>query len=129
MVVEMGMPIPGIKSFSKRRNDNLKTQLAGYLETSILDEYSATPFFKLQQNYPNPFNQNTKIFFSLSRDANVKLVIFNIIGQHGATLVTGRLQAGQHQYLWQAINFHAGIYFCSMQTDSNRKKIKMLLLK
>ncbi|UCE06653.1 MAG: CotH kinase family protein [bacterium] len=129
VVVEMGMPIPGIKSFSKRRNENLKTQLSRYLDTSVSSENAITHSFKLQQNYPNPFNPNTAIIFSLARDANVKLEIFNILGKQVATLFAGKLQAGAYNFQWQAMDMFSGIYYCSLKTESERKTIKMLLLK
>ena len=129
VVVEMGMPIPGIKSFSKRRNENLKTQLARYLETSVASEKSAVHSFELHQNYPNPFNPNTTIAFSLSEATEIKLEIFNILGRHVATLFAGKLQAGQHKLNWQATDMPSGIYYGSLKTESERKIIKMLLLK
>ncbi|MBN1350114.1 CotH kinase family protein [candidate division KSB1 bacterium] len=129
VVVDMRMPIPGIKSFSKRRNENLSLQLERYLETSVADEPDALPCLALLQNYPNPFNPHTAIVFSLVRNANVRLDVFNILGQRVATLVNGNLPAGQHRYRWQADTMPAGIYFCSLQSELERKRIKMLLLK
>jgi len=129
VVVEMNMPVPGIKSFSKRRNDNLKNQLAKYLPTGVSSENSAIPTFELHQNYPNPFNANTTIHFSLARETFIKLEIFNIQGQRVKTLFAGRLAAGQHKLNWQAIDMPSGIYYGSLKAESGNSVIKMLLLR
>ncbi|HEX9971569.1 MAG TPA: T9SS type A sorting domain-containing protein, partial [bacterium] len=129
VVVEMGMPIPGIKSFSKRRNENLKTQLSRYLQTAASPENSAVHSFELHQNYPNPFNPNTTIAFSLSEETDIKLEIFNILGKQVAILFAGKLSAGQHKLNWQATDLPSGLYYAALKTESERKVIKMLLLK
>jgi len=129
VVVEMGMPIPGIKSFSKRRTENLKTQLGRYLQTTASSENSAIHSFELHQNYPNPFNPNTTIAFSLSVESEVKLEVFNILGKQVAILFAGRLSAGQHKFQWQATDLPSGIYYGVLKTESEREIIKTLLLK
>ncbi len=58
--------------------------------------------YDLRQNYPNPFNPSTTIDFSLPAEANVKLVIFNILGQEVIRLVDGQMSAGNHTIVWNA---------------------------
>ncbi|MGH7451902.1 MAG: M1 family aminopeptidase, partial [bacterium] len=55
--------------------------------------------FALQPLYPNPFiisAQPLLVNFSLSRNENVRLTVFNVIGQEVATLLVNRLQAGNY---------------------------------
>ncbi|MDZ7333444.1 MAG: CotH kinase family protein [candidate division KSB1 bacterium] len=129
VMVEMNMPVPGIKSFSKRRNENLKNQLDKYLQTEVLSENSNRSSFALRQNYPNPFNTSTIIAVSLSRPAEVKLEIFDLLGKKVATIFAGKLSAGEHKFQWQAAGLSSGIYSCTLQSGSERKVIKTLLLK
>jgi flagellar hook assembly protein FlgD len=72
--------------------------------TSVEDDISgAIPSdYVLRQNYPNPFNPITKIDFSLPVESNVKLIIYNILGQEVIQLVNNQMQAGNHSILWNA---------------------------
>ncbi|MCU0364525.1 MAG: T9SS type A sorting domain-containing protein [Ignavibacteriaceae bacterium] len=65
-------------------------------EGTIPSEYA------LKQNYPNPFNPNTKIDFSLPVESNVKLIIYNILGQEVIQLVNNEMTAGNHSVIWNA---------------------------
>ncbi len=72
--------------------------------TSVEDDNNGTipSEYALKQNYPNPFNPNTKIDFSLPAESNVKLVIYNILGQEVIRLVDNQLSAGNHSVIWNA---------------------------
>ena len=52
--------------------------------------------FTLGQNYPNPFNPSTLIPYQLAASSEVRLEVFNLLGQHIATLVDGEHAAGFH---------------------------------
>ena len=87
-------------------------------------------YYALDQNYPNPFNPSTVIEFSLPEDvANVKLTIFNALGERVAELVNTALTAGKYQYEWNAQNLATGMYIYELRTDNFVSVKKMLLLK
>jgi len=85
--------------------------------------------FKLSQNYPNPFNPSTTIEFSLPEASNVKLAVFNILGQQVAELINEVKNAGTHQIQWNASNLSSGMYIYSLQANGNVVTKKMTLLK
>jgi hypothetical protein len=90
--------------------------------------------FKLSQNYPNPFNPSTTIKFNLSRASDVKLEIFNIMGQKVAALVDDRKVAGEHSIRWDGkddtgYKVASGIYFYRINAGDYVETKKMLLLK
>jgi flagellar hook assembly protein FlgD len=85
--------------------------------------------FSVDQNVPNPFNPTTTINFSLADARNVTMDVFNLAGQKVDTLVNSHLQAGNHSVVWDASNFAAGVYFCSVKAGDYSKVVKMTLLK
>ncbi len=90
--------------------------------------------FALYQNYPNPFNPSTQIDFYLPQASDVRLEIFNILGQKVTTLVDSRLGHGYHHVVWNGQDSDnravaTGIYFYRIETDGKVKTRKMLLLK
>jgi hypothetical protein len=86
--------------------------------------------YALEQNYPNPFNPSTVIEFSLPEDVgNVKLSIYNALGEKVAELVNTTLTAGKYSYQWNAQNVATGMYIYELRTDKFVSVKKMLLLK
>ncbi len=86
--------------------------------------------YSLEQNYPNPFNPSTVIEFSLPEDvANVKLSIYNGLGEKVAELVNSSLVAGRYSYTWNAKNVATGMYIYELRTDKFVSVKKMILIK
>ena len=85
--------------------------------------------FSLKQNYPNPFNPSTVISFSLPQASDVRLDVFNLLGQQVALLVNERVQSGTHSVKFDAGNLSSGIYIYRLQTERFTQTRKMLLIK
>jgi uncharacterized repeat protein (TIGR01451 family) len=88
----------------------------------------------LKGNYPNPFNPTTTVYFSLKQDSQVRVDIYNILGQKVKTLVSERLKAGNHGYRWNGKDdsgrsVSSGIYFYRMNAGSYSSTAKMVLMK
>ena len=95
-----------------------QTDFDGTFEFSDIAEaeFVSAGKFSLEQNYPNPFNPSTQIEFSLPEDANnVKLTVYNTLGQKIAVLVNSPLDAGSYQYNWNAHN--EGIYLYELRAE------------
>ncbi|MBN1560216.1 hypothetical protein JW998_08195, partial [candidate division KSB1 bacterium] len=108
--------------------------------TASVDLESTTypAFFALKQNYPNPFNPVTHIEFELSRQAMVRLDIFNVYGQLVKTLIHEERMAGVHTATWSGVDQNdapvaGGIYYCRLTAhrsdESHALLRKMTLLK
>ena len=98
------------------------------------EEVEAPGSFSLSQNYPNPFNSETVIEYSLPKESQVKMVIYNILGQRVKTLLEQKETAGYKRIIWDGKNekgqvVSSGIYFYSIQTKKFTQSKKMLLLK
>ncbi len=85
--------------------------------------------YALNQNYPNPFNPSTVITFSLPKSDNVKLQVFNLLGEKIVTLVNKNLSAGYYNIDFDASKFAAGTYIYSIKTSDFVESKKMILLK
>ncbi len=102
----------------------------GAIYTGIDDLFSDLPrSFELYQNYPNPFNPVTNIKFALPKTSKVKIDVFNILGQHVATLLNTNKPAGYHIINFDANRFASGLYFYTIAADNFYKVKKMMLVK
>ncbi len=99
------------------------------VQSDVKEEGTLVSNFRLYQNYPNPFNPSTHINFSLPKDSNVKLVIYDVLGREVARLVDGRVQAGEHSINFEASHLSSGLYFYRLQTEDNVVVKKMMFLK
>lgn len=91
--------------------------------------------FILNQNYPNPFNSNTMITFLINKPSNVKLEIYNQLGQCIQTLFNDFLQSGYYQIPWTGKNYNgndvaSGVYiYCLIIENQYSQSKKMLLIR
>jgi hypothetical protein len=90
--------------------------------------------FILEQNYPNPFNPKTQIDYALPKDCNVKVVIYNILGQKVMTLVDEFQTAGFRIVVWdgkddKGQDCASGIYFYKIQAGEFSQAKKMVIVK
>jgi hypothetical protein len=85
--------------------------------------------FSLSQNYPNPFNPETTIEFGLPEDAQVKVTVFNVLGQVVTALVDAEMTAGYHVVTWDASEMSSGVYFYRIQADNFTATKRMVLMK
>jgi len=90
--------------------------------------------FALGQNYPNPFNPTTNIQYDIPKASDVKIVIYNILGQPVRTLVNERKEAAKYNVVWdgkndQGISVATGIYIYQIHAGEFSATKKMNLLK
>jgi hypothetical protein len=82
----------------------------------------------LKQNYPNPFNPATCIEYTIPVRSNVKITIYNILGETVKSLVNNVKPAGAYSIRWNGLNNSgnsaaSGIYICQMQSRALNKNI------
>ena len=98
--------------------------------TSIEEPVTSLKGFELEQNYPNPFNPSTKIQYSVPNVSNVKLEVFNNLGQKVSTLVNSEVTSGKHTAEFDGSGLTSGVYFYKLSVNgSSVQTRKMLLLK
>ncbi|MCB0313015.1 MAG: T9SS type A sorting domain-containing protein, partial [Calditrichaeota bacterium] len=90
--------------------------------------------FAVSRNYPNPFNPTTTIDYQLPELSEVRLVVYNVLGQKVRTLVNRQQPAGRYHAMWDARNeagnpVGSGIYIYRFEAGSFSQVEKMILLK
>jgi len=97
--------------------------------TGIEEDQEKTPWkFQLSQNYPNPFNPTTAISYQLSAVSQVKLKVYNMLGQRVRTLVNEKQEAGKHTVVFDATGLASGVYFYRLSTDNGYIQTKKMIL-
>jgi hypothetical protein len=82
----------------------LLSKLSSPTNSAGLDRPLIPQVYALHQNYPNPFNPSTTIKFDLPEMSQVKIGIYNVLGQQVAVLMDGVIDAGYRQVNWDMTN-------------------------
>ena len=133
-----GLIIKTLKFDSLSSSLYLGTQNGIYIYDvqTILDDnaYSKPDNFILYPNYPNPFNSGTTIEFYLPQTSEIKIEIYNLLGQKVKTLWRGQQLAGKHQLHWDGKDnigreVASGVYLYQLKTDGWRQTKKLILIR
>lgn len=85
--------------------------------------------FYLQNNYPNPFNPLTTISYTLWEGADVRLAVYNTLGEEVALIASAYQLPGSYRFGFDAANLPSGVYFYRLQAGEYAESKKMLLVK
>ncbi len=107
-----------------------------FILSDTKDEIGTLPLeYSLSQNYPNPFNPSTTISYGLPYESQVKVEIFNTLGER-VEIISNRIEsAGLYSTIWNASNLASGIYIIRInaisisQNINFTKSIKMIFMK
>ncbi|MBE0644397.1 MAG: T9SS type A sorting domain-containing protein [Bacteroidetes bacterium] len=104
-----------------------------YGSPNPVEEVRTLPTYELSQNYPNPFNPTTRIQFHLPSGGNIRLVVYNLLGEEIRTLYSGYAEAGRHVVNWDATSesgehLPSGVYVYTLYTASTRFTRKMMYM-
>jgi hypothetical protein len=102
----------------------------GSFEYSDLIEIEVIPDqYELSQNYPNPFNPSTTIRFSLPQATQIKINLFNMLGEQVASIAEGMYESGYHKITFNANNLPSGTYIYRLESSDFVQVKKMMLIK
>lgn len=116
-----------------KRNDADRTGLFVYegIATAVFEPINTSnpSAFRLEQNYPNPFNPDTRIKYQVARQSDVKLTVYNLLGQKVRVLVDEKKAAGSYSMSFDASGLSSGVYYYKLSTGYYSETRKMLLTK
>lgn len=100
----------------------------------VPDDGIAPKAFQLRQNYPNPFNPGTTIAYDLPTAGQVRLTVYNILGQKIIRLVNKRQAAGSYRIEWNGLDgggnlLPSAVYLYTFESNGLRQVRRMLLIK
>jgi len=83
---------------------------------------------QIMQNYPNPFNPTTTIEFSVLKESEVSIMVYDLTGKEVTSLVKGKLEQGEYEVKWNASEYPSGVYFYSMYVNGEKQSTQRMLL-
>ncbi|MCZ7615890.1 MAG: T9SS type A sorting domain-containing protein [Ignavibacteriaceae bacterium] len=89
--------------------------LGAYEYTETHGDLGSNSSYTLSQNYPNPFNPTTAIEYYTAKSSQVKLVVYDMIGQIVQTLVNGEKASGSYEVVFNGNNLTSGVYFYRLE--------------
>lgn len=93
------------------------------------DDHPPLGDFLTIENYPNPFNSSTSIQYSIPENSNVRIDIYNLLGQHVEHLYNGYQNRGAYSIQWDASGMPSGVYYYRLSAGHKTRSSAMLLLK
>ncbi|HVO75567.1 MAG TPA: YCF48-related protein [Ignavibacteriaceae bacterium] len=129
--------VPGKYFWMVVANDGMNPRISREIFTLTIysvssageNEGSTPEKFALHQNYPNPFNPATRIRYELPEGSDVRLIIYNALGEKTAELVNSFQKAGRYEVEWNGENYPSGIYIYQFKAGSFTLSKKFILLK
>ena len=86
--------------------------------------------FELVQVYPNPFNPTTNVSITLPEATDLKVAVYNTMGQQVAELASGEYNAGLHNFVLDGSSLSSGVYFVrAVTSDGDAGMQKVMLMK
>jgi hypothetical protein len=85
--------------------------------------------FSISEPFPNPFNPETRFHYTLPRNGEVIIDVFDVSGKLVDKVFAGYQPAGSYQARWNATHLPSGIYFIQVRTSEAALSKKCILVK
>jgi len=95
--------------------------------TSIHEITNANAGFSITPNYPNPFSNITNFNITLSKESEVSVDIFNLLGEKISTIGSQKMSTGTHQMTINGNGWNSGVYFYRVNVDNQSLTQKMMV--
>jgi hypothetical protein len=78
--------------------------------------------------FPNPFSSSATIEYKLQQPSTVLISIYNHLGEQVDVITEKYQPRGRHMFTWHDVNLPAGLYYCVLITDKERRTVKIIKL-
>ncbi|MFQ5869275.1 MAG: FG-GAP-like repeat-containing protein [Candidatus Zixiibacteriota bacterium] len=131
---EMGVPYdPETVEWGQYGHDQYNTSNYHYelqIPTIVEEAKIEVPeSFRIIACHPNPFNEATNINYQLPTPCEVRLELYNLLGQKLDTILETRQEAGNKSLIWRPEGFTSGIYFLRLRAGDSSDIKRVTLLK
>jgi len=113
------------------KGDNQRSKVTRLVSTlsSINGEKIQVNNYSLYQNFPNPFNPSTIIKFAIPVKGNVKITIYNQLGEIVEVLADKEMEQGEYNINWSPKNISSGVYFYQIKINNFISTKKAIFIK
>ncbi len=103
-------------------------------EGSGIEEEIITGLFSLSPADPNPFTTKTTIRYELVREIDLRISVFNMLGQKVRNLHSGKQSSGIHSVSWDGTGntgekLSSGIYFLKIEAEEKEASRKVMFVR
>lgn len=129
--IDKGCLIPNINDNFQGKAPDIGAFEFGFenLDSIRIEPENQPRSFELKQNYPNPFRKETTITYAMKEPADVKLTIYNMLGQEVSIIEEGFRTAKDYKIKWQPGNLPSGYYMFLLEVGAQRTSARCLFLK
>jgi Secretion system C-terminal sorting domain len=78
--------------------------------------------------YPNPFNSSATILISLPKAAELRVTVFNTLGERVSVLADGQSAIGTHRFVLEGSGLSSGLYFVHANVSGRWNEVKKVVL-
>ena len=92
-----------------------------------IEDLASQPRSIVTSSYPNPFTHQTKFAYTLPQRSDIRIDVFNVLGQRVKTVFDGARDAGTYELIWKSGNLPSGTYLVQLVTPYERVTHAVLL--
>lgn len=121
-----------VKAYTKDAVSDYSTPVTVQTSSQVIGPAIPSEYL-LAQNFPNPFNPDTKIRYALPLESNVRIAVYNSLGQKIRDLENTSKNAGYHELVFDGRDLPSGVFYYSIDAiaiNGSRqfKQVRKLLL-
>jgi hypothetical protein len=103
-------------------------------EGSGIEEEITTGLFSLSPADPNPFTAKTTIRYEITKETDINISVYSMLGQKVKNLYSGRQSSGVHSVSWDGRRdsgekSSSGIYFLRVEAEGKEASTKVMLVR